>query len=132
MTEADITQTIAELQSEIDSINNIMDDPDERLERFARNSLPKRVRELELFTSHTPTEILETVWDIYKKAANSERTGLRKQSVIIQIRSEFPNVLDYYRLLQKKTWGYNLGQAVITALEAEELKKSHVIESAHE
>ncbi|MDP3965182.1 MAG: hypothetical protein Q8Q13_00070 [bacterium] len=122
LTEADVVQTTAELRLEIASIRDIMGDPDKRLRRFARNSLPQKEKELRLFTSHTSTETLETVRGIYRKVTTDERAGKRKESIITGIRSEFPNVLDYYWLLQKKTWGYNLGQGIIAAVEAEELR----------
>lgn len=118
LTEADVIQTVHELVLEIKRLTALLRSNDDRLKYFAQNSLPKRKKELALFTDHTsPTEILKLIRGVYQKVASSERSGVSKGIIIAKIRSEFPDLAAYYWLLQKRPWGYNLGGAVISAVE---------------
>lgn len=122
LTEADVIQTVHELHLEIKQLTALLSSEDDRLKHFAQNSLPERKKELALFTDHTsPTEILKLIHGIYQRVASSERSGVSKEIIIAKIRSEFPDLAAYYWLLQKRPWGYNLGGAVISALEKKKL-----------
>jgi len=89
------------------------------------DSLPQRQKELEIFTSSSPAEIVAKSKAVYDRVGELERAGSTKEDVVAQVRTEFPDIMDYYWLLRKTMgpnsgWGYLLGQAIRAAKLREE------------
>ena len=82
---------------------------------------------LGVLTSSSPAEILSKIKSVYDKVRELESERETGANLIAQIRTEFPDIMDYYLLLRKTMgpkggWGYRLGQAVGAAKLADEEK----------
>lgn len=82
---------------------------------------------LGVLTSSSPAEILLKMKSVYDKVRELESERETGADLITQIRTEFPDIMDYYLLLRKTMgpkggWGYRLGQAVGAAKLADEEK----------
>ncbi|MCR4306111.1 MAG: hypothetical protein NUV73_03450 [Candidatus Daviesbacteria bacterium] len=112
LTQKDVINAVAELQSKIAAARDLLSDPDGRIRKAGYSLLSSQEKSLQALTSDTPEAILVKTKGIYDKAKALELSGISRKEIAIQISKASPEINNLYALTSTQDWGYHLGQEV--------------------
>ncbi len=112
LTEQHVSEAVAALTTEQTEKSTALEDADEKTRGYIARRMPVCERQLNALKTSSE-DVLRYTKSVYDKI--SELGKLPEAEIVSRIRTEFPNVLDYYPLLRKKPWGYVLGQKITHA-----------------
>lgn len=115
LTEQDVIDAIAEAEKRVAEFREGLNDPDERIRRALTRSLPMAELQLAALTAGLPIEILGRVQTFYDRTLALEGLEWTKREMAVQLNTDFSDLMNFYGLLRRRTWGYHLGQSVAWA-----------------
>ena len=115
LTENDVLRVIAEVKDDVDSSRSALEDSRGDLKRLAEALLPRDERNLQALSRLFPGEILTKIKTCYDRVVEFTDAGLPEREIITRIMAEFPDLMAYQPILEKKAWGHRLARAIMLA-----------------
>jgi hypothetical protein len=89
--------------------------PDGPMRERATDALSRAQTQLTALTALPIPEILEKLRAVHSKFTKPRTSRETREDRVREVKREFPGLLPLYPLLQKRPWGYRLGQALMAA-----------------